>query len=68
MQSSYHGVEKEVGAGDGSREKEKKDLKRLKVFPVFRSLNLTSMQLRRSRGVKDDSVREDRTGRSKEGS
>jgi len=52
----------------GVGKRKKKDLKRLKVFPVFKSLNLTSMQLRRSRGVKEDSVREDRTGRSKEGS
>jgi len=32
MQSSYHGVEKEVGAGDGSREKEKKGPKKIESF------------------------------------
>ncbi len=68
MRNLYHEVEKEVGTGDGSREKEKKRTqKRLRLYPAFRPLSLTSMQLRRSRGVKEDSVRQDQTGRAKEG-
>jgi len=51
-----------------SQKGKKEDVRRLKLIPAFRPLNLTSMQSAKSRDAKRDCVREDRTGRSEEGS